>query len=189
MSKQCKICGRDFSWQDFGSTRKYEKMVICPDCEYDEETQIETEIETMTGVTTFIVNVVDVDDQQIEKLINIGFGWTHAVSPMEVQYELVSRLRESSENRLSYEVDFNEMDIYKQLINEKILFQSSAYNGQFIIIYDGNETITIGVNFGNLIVNKDFKEIENKLYFEKLFQNPMRKISTNEFIHNGFFKN
>lgn len=35
MSKECLSCERRFSWYDYGSEQKYNRMVVCPDCYHE----------------------------------------------------------------------------------------------------------------------------------------------------------
>ena len=35
MAKICVMCDKWFSWQDYGSERKYNRMEICPTCEHE----------------------------------------------------------------------------------------------------------------------------------------------------------
>jgi len=37
MAKECLSCERWFSWQDYGSEQKYNRMEVCPDCDHEME--------------------------------------------------------------------------------------------------------------------------------------------------------
>lgn len=123
----------------------------------------------------------------IAKLLTLGFGETMAYYPDQISIldegDLPEKYRDNVWFKTNYGLilSINEFDTHVELIKHKIKYVATCHYDQYVVEYNGKNTVTIATNYGTLMLMGHSEEEFNKYHKE-----PIKKVRCKKFLEDGY---